>query len=126
MGKRYIRDLAKSLIGQLRITVFDLEPREVPGTLYERRNKEIKLWLERVRPEKLGRIAACGRGFSTGASNTRYTTSLYDVHQCDYLNVFGSGFELLRELACTAIVAEMMDILTLESINLDHLVSSRQ
>lgn len=126
MGKRYIRNLAKSLIGQLDITVFDLEPSEVPETLYARRNEQIKLWLERVSPEKLGQIAAWGRRHDTGAPNTWHATSLYDVHQHEYLNVFGSGLELLRELACTAIVAEMTDILKLESINLDHRVRSRK
>ena len=115
MGDRYLRNLAKSLMGQLGITVEDLAG-EFPDCeaqyLYEHRSKEIKAQLRRMRPETLGRIAACGKG-RTEEGETQQGPWLYHVHCGAYLDKYADGVSLLREIACTAIVAEMANILRL-------------
>lgn len=105
----YIRNVARQIMVQLGITTADLGEGEFAGpqVVYERRSGEIKAWLSRVRPETLGRIAACGRGHP----DTRKGTALYLVHCGTWLGKRDSGPELLREIACTAIVAEISDIL---------------
>lgn len=106
----YIRNVARQIMAQLGITTADLGEEDFAGiaqVVYERRSGEIKAWLSRVRPETLGRIAACGQGYPS----TRKGTPLYLVHCGTWLGKRDSGPELLREIACTAIIAEISDIL---------------
>ena len=112
MTKRHITHLAERLIDQLGITTVDLGVRYELGygaqTLYERQAHTIKFVLAQTRPGELGLLAACGRGFG---DMTRKGTSLYHVHCGSYLPKYADGWTLLCEIACTAIVAEMTDIL---------------
>lgn len=106
--RRYIRNLARSMIGQLRIKPLDLGQSGAHG-LYANRNEEIKALLCQMRPEKLGQIASFGRAWGGDV----YGTSLYGAHNATWLSKHADGMTLLREIACTAIVAEMADILRL-------------
>jgi len=96
MGE-YLRNTALTLMGQLGIGVADIEAGETAHDLYVQRGAEIKAKLHRMRPETLGRIIACGQN------------SMRDLRPLDGWVL--SGRELLREVACMVIVAEMADIL---------------
>jgi len=110
MGK-YISNLARHFIGQLRVRAEDFG--KFPAQeLYAHHNKAIKAQLHRMRPETLGRIAACGKGCSDeNREESPQTGTLYLVHCSTYLDKYADGVTLLREIACTAIVAEMANIL---------------
>jgi|SRR3989344_286297 len=121
MGK-YITNLAEGFIGQLKAKVeaedFDEKWKWNPlvFNLYARHNEAIRAQLRRMRPETLGKIAACGVGnpdeVSEDESLRDYAAySLYQVHCGTYLDKYASGIALLREIACTAIIAEMTNIL---------------
>jgi len=106
------------MIGQLGINPCDLGslPYKAGQTLYEKWGEPIKRQLTRMRPETLGKIAACGVGnpdeVSEDESLRDYAAySLYQVHCGTYLDKYASGIALLREIACTAIIAEMTNIL---------------
>ena len=106
MGAQYLRNLANTLMCQLGITLNDVLDGGAQG-LYRTRSEEIKAQLHRMRPETLGKIAAHGAGYRDVSPRT----ALYQVHLESYLDKYASGMELLEEIACTAIVAEMTDIL---------------
>ena len=115
---QYLHNLTLSVMGQCHITVEDLAPPEGLSEdsfgldrqgLYQRRSEEIKALLRRMRPETLGRIAVCGKSYRDSGR----CTSLYEVHCATYLSKYADGKELLCEIACTAIVAKMADILRL-------------
>lgn len=98
----YIHNLAMSLIGQLEITDADLGKFKAQS-LYENASSRIKDWLSNKSNEMLGRIAGCG--------DADGGTKLYQVHCETWLSKRASGRALLFEIACTAIVAKMADIL---------------
>jgi hypothetical protein len=122
MGDRtYIRNLATSLIGQLRLDVQHICEPDRFGALvlwdwcWE---SDIQPRLGRMRPETLGRIAVQGLGFEAiGSGKTR----LFEVHTPNpnpsrFTSphpelMMGNGREILELIAGSAIVAEMADIL---------------
>lgn len=108
----YFRNLVRSLMGQLHITIEDLRsPDDLDDSgaqyLYLRRSEEIKHSLRCMRPGTLGRIAVHGKPFEVGVQGT----AMYQVHCASWLGKYEDGKSLLIEIACTAIVAEMTDIL---------------
>jgi hypothetical protein len=110
MGK-YITNLAQSFIGQLGAAVKIEDTSEfLAQNLHDRHSKAIHTLLRRMRPETLGRIAACGGGCDEDNKMSQGIT-LYQVHCGAYLNKYADGISLLREIACTAIIAEMANIL---------------
>lgn len=100
MGK-YIRNLATSFIGQLGVKADDYD-RCPAQDIYKCHSEAITTELRRMRPETLGRIAA--------SKPTK--TTLYQVHCGSYLSKHSNGKDLLLTIACTAIVAEMADIIS--------------
>jgi hypothetical protein len=133
MENRHIENVAQNLIGKLGITwkeVFHLfhgDSRVSPQALYESRNKEIRRALKRMRPETLGKIAAQGlahndprteRQLRPSGVTDEGKTSMYAVHCGNFVGKYDSGHDALIELALTAIVAEMADILD-EKMQLD-------
>ena len=115
MGKEYIRNLAASMIGQLKITVMSADNVEsLSQRLYELHNNAIHAKLLRMRPETLGKIAACGCGPFVGRpfKSPLLGLTMFQVQgRKPWLNELGDGFTLLQDIACTAIVAEMAEIL---------------
>lgn len=115
MGElKYLRNLAMSLMGQVGVADgwFGEHPAQ---TLYELYGEAVHAQLHRMRPETLGRIAALGKswyGDEGEPESWKGRTALYVVHCGTYLDKHRSGLSLLREIACTAIIAEMADILT--------------
>jgi hypothetical protein len=113
MGKtteeKYINNLAKSIVGKLKITVKDLEDHGVPA-LYEWLGKEIRVLLHQMKPATLGKIAAYGK--PNGREKFDYEkTTLYRVMPEKSLSTRFSGKDLLINIACAAIIAEIVDIL---------------
>lgn len=83
----------------------------------------VKVWrrIRRFSPATLGIIAASGAGARVDANGipvseqpTRDAAeySLYHVHCGTWLGKHWDGTSLLRHIACTAIIAEMANILT--------------
>ena len=64
------------------------------------------------RQANLGEIVDCGEGY--GERPNIHRTSMYEVHYGSYAGKYDSGSQILLDLATTAIVAEMTDILTAE------------
>ena len=114
MGDRYITNVAHTLIGQLGITWEDAHDSSWVGDkfhaqhLYERKQQLVRQKIEQMRPETLGRLAVQGKAHGDGSTPK---TSLYSVHCGSYLGKYRSGRELLVELATTALIAEMTDLL---------------
>ncbi len=79
-----------------------------PETLFE--HSEVGKRINRLRPATLGIIAWQGieHGKQRETGTTRLTP-LYHVHNGTYLSKYAGGKELLRNLAKTAIVAEIWD-----------------
>lgn len=72
----------------------------------------IRLWMKKLSPAMLGGIAACGK--PSPADKPSVTTSLFEVNGGQYVNgKYASGKDILLDLATTAVVAEMTDILKL-------------
>jgi len=116
---RYITNLAEGFIGQLKARI-EAEDRPVGGgdflaqNLYQRHCDAIIDQLRRMRPETLGKIAAYGRGADDTTREIvpgEHGTTLYQVHCGTWLGKYNDGMTLLRDIACTAIVAEMANIL---------------
>ena len=78
-----------------------------PEELFE--HPEVTKRVNRLRPATLGIIAWRGVEHGKQGEGASFRTTLYDVHCGSYLNKYGSGRELLRTLARTAIVAEIWD-----------------
>ncbi|MEQ1500165.1 MAG: hypothetical protein ABL917_02190 [Parcubacteria group bacterium] len=126
MGDRHISNVALSLIGKLRISWMEAQMlyQDVdnlsPQVLYASQNTEIRSELRKMKPETLGKIAA--QGLSDSDPRTKRLprpsgvtdegkTSMYAVHCGNFVGKYESGRDMLVELAVTAIVAEMTDIL---------------
>jgi hypothetical protein len=77
-----------------------------PQMLYEKFGERVRAQVRLMRPETRGAIADRGLAFET-----RPNTSLYEVHCETYLGKYQSGRDLLIEIAVTAIIAKMYDIL---------------
>ena len=126
MGDRHITNVAQSLIGKFGITwqegysIFRDYGRLYPQSLYASREVEIRRELKKMKPETLGKIAAQGLSNSDPRTERQPRpsgvtdegkTSLYAVHCGNFVGKYDSGRDMLVELALTAIVAEMTDIL---------------
>lgn len=116
----YIHNIATTLLGQFGITFQDcvgcrglgLSQTYGPDILYARHSGAIKTELRKMKPETVGRIAFQGKGWDGEVECPMDTTPLSSVHEGrPYLNQRLDGRTLVMEIACTAIVAEMMDIL---------------
>lgn len=115
-AKQYIRAIATNMIGQLGITLADLGRCDSSSSLglYEKRREQIIRLLRKMKPETLGRIMSCGRGFPETLHDPQPDGNMW----CLIISGFGNrgfwqlgGRTLLREYACAAIVAEMVDVL---------------
>ena len=109
MGKHeqeYIHNVARTIMGQLGInpSTVTLEP-ALAQELYEKFGASVCGLVTRWSNPTLGRIAACGLDWVSNVN-----TSLYDVHCATWLSKKDSGIVLLREIATTAIIAAMTDI----------------
>lgn len=80
-----------------------------------------RVWkrIKRMKPATLGNVAASGRGTRVDGKGepvtdmpTCHGTTLYNVHCSTWLGKYEDGISLLREIARTAIIAEMSDMLT--------------
>lgn len=111
-----IQNLAKFLIAELGIQATDMTESErnrcvLPNSahaLYLKTEDRIKTWLKEKSNSELGEIAGQGQEAEDGEGG--HEGSLYQVHYEPYLNEYAGGRELLVEIACTAIVAEMYQI----------------
>lgn len=106
MGK-YITNLAQNLIKKLKIKVA-ADEREflAQNYFYFLYSEKVNAHLKQMRPETLGKIAACGKGIEGIRS---YGFNFSNGH----LDNYADGKSLLREIACMAIIAEMASILLL-------------
>ncbi len=127
MGDKYISNVAQNIIGKFDITWKDLRrtglgdvPEFYALTLYAKCSLVVRGEVKQMRPETLGKIAVQGlarndprtdRHPKRSGVTDEGKTSLYAVHNENYLPTYASGREVLIELAVTAIVAEMTDIL---------------
>lgn len=95
--------LAEQLIREHSLSVEDVEGsfQGSYGDVWELVELEVK----NLDPATLGIIAATGRG-----------ESLYRVHSGSYLDKYGSGIELLRIIAVSALLCRMLNILTARSV----------
>ena len=115
-AKQYIRAIATNMIGELGITLADLDKRDPSSSfgLYEKRREQIVRLLRKMKPETLGRIMSCGRGFPETPHDPQPDGNMWSLIILGFNN---KGFwqlggrTLLREYACAAIVAEMVDVL---------------
>ncbi len=123
MGNRHIENVARNIIGKLGIVYYGLifsEPELWARALWERHSEAVRREVSKMSPETHGKIAAQGLGKHDIRTDRRPqpsgvteegATSLYAVHQKEYLHRNDSGREILIELATTALIAEMTDIL---------------
>lgn len=105
--EKYLVNLATTMIQQLRVPQSMGDSQSGPQDIYEQFGEKIKARLFRMNPETLGRISSFGLAFKSGQNKT----PMYYVHCGSYLGKYQSGMDLLIEIACTAIIAEMYDIL---------------
>lgn len=105
--EKYLSNLATTFIQQLRIPVGMGNSPTGAQAIYEQFGDAIKAKLFRMNPETLGRIACLGLPYG----GEQIKTAMYLVHCGSYLGKYQGGRELLTELACTAIVAEVYDVL---------------
>lgn len=105
-NRQYLTNLATTIIQQLRVPddYVSRGAQYVYGDFSDRIKAKIRGWT----PETLGKIVDFGKAFPGSSGEGK--TSLYEVHCGSYCGKYWSGRELLIELACTAIVAEMEDI----------------
>lgn len=109
--KPLVQKLAEQYIAELHISA--LNPSGEPWTpkgLYEGYADMIHSRTSRLSPAQLGAIAARGKGLRSHATK-RGQTPLYLAHDSEWLDATRSGRSLLREIAVTAIIAAMFDIL---------------
>lgn len=115
-AKQYIRAIATNMIGRLGISKEELgECDPSPHSqLYGRKRIDILKLLQHMKPETLGRIMSCGRGFPRTPHDLQPDGNMW----CSIILGFNNqrfwqlgGRALLREYACAAIVAEMVDVL---------------
>lgn len=123
-----LRNIARTLMGQLGITTnivdtpLPFDAAVLARFVYAKRGKDIKQRLRDMKPETLGKIAACGRGSRVQKRTPQYeavAATMYSVHAGtwpltgggSWLDNHADGMSLLVEIACTAIMAEMGDIL---------------
>lgn len=114
-GRRYLRGVALSLMGQVGISVHHFRDEELrhgsfPQLLWSRFGEKVEsLMGNTMSAATLGRISAYGESF--GAAGCSGKTALYDLHCGSWLDKYESGWTLLLKLAATTVVAEMSDIL---------------
>lgn len=123
MGNEYITGVAKTLIGKLGITWRDARrfgESFSAQTLYAQRERDVRREVREMRPDTLGKIAVHGlskhdprteRQPKPSGVTDEGRTSLYAVHCGSYLSKYDSGRDILIDLAVTAIIAEMTDVL---------------
>lgn len=109
MRNLYLRNLANSMIQQLHIEIEMSASVTVQG-LYKHFGHAIKSKLLVMKPETRGKIADLGVGY--GLKEYPDRISLYEVHCQPYLGKYQSGRDLVMEIACTAIVAMIYEILS--------------
>lgn len=108
----YIHNLATSFIGELGIKTIDIGEtgRHGQTLLWDCFSPRIKTKLSRMRPETLGRIAACGREAPDwNLGRLRLGGEAYPTPLLSLCGV--RGINLLIIIACVAIVTEMNVIL---------------
>ena len=101
-------NLATSMIGQIGIEL-DVWSIGHEWDLHSRYDYKIKDQLRRMSAETLGRIAAQGNSDYRFVSDVSSKPSLMSASSAPF-DVRASGRELLTEIACRAIVAEMLGI----------------
>lgn len=106
-NEKYLCNLATTFIQQLRVPQSMGAARSGPQDIYEQFATKIMAKLIIMSPETLGRIASFGLAYA----GEQTKTAMYLVHCGSYLGKYQSGHDLLVEIACTAIVAEMYDVL---------------
>jgi len=111
----HIHNLAKTMIGQLGITMANIGDDKVGRAatiLYDQRHDQIETTLQKMRPETLGRIIAQGKGARPIGDTSTPMYSMVD-HHMDWLGgcMYDNGMRLLVRIACMVIIAEMFDIL---------------
>lgn len=125
--EKYLSNLATTFIQQLRVPQSMGDSQSGPQDIYEQFGEKIKAKLLQMNPETLGRIASFGLAYE----GERTKTAMYLVHCGSYLGKYLSGSELLTEIATTAVVAEIYDVLRsseywLEKWAREHPTSSRR
>lgn len=107
--RQYLHNLATTMIQQLHISPEEAAPGSRVQDIYEKFGEPIKTKLFMMTAETRGRIADLGL--------SRYNVfepeeiPMYSVHCKPWLDEHQSGHNLLVEIACTAIVAKMAEIL---------------
>ncbi|HTL39282.1 MAG TPA: hypothetical protein VL306_00505 [Methylomirabilota bacterium] len=74
--------------------------------LWEQAANVVHRRVRKLRPQTLGLIIASGLA---NVRSDRSRTSLYEVHCGAYVSKYDGGRTILRDIAATAIVAEMSD-----------------
>jgi len=114
MGKKYIDNLAESIMGQLDITLSNIKEksgnleREGIGVISRLYAAGIETILLNMKPEKWGRIAIHGRSVKNASSGE---TSLLHANCNRPFDPSDGGKDVLFQLAYFTIVAEVFDIL---------------
>lgn len=107
----YLYRIAYPLVKQLGVLYHVARGLPVNGESFMRAfSATVETSLEKWSPEKLGRLATFGRGFSEGDDDGRSRNSLHAVHLGERLTDRASGETLLRRIAAFTVVAAMLDI----------------
>lgn len=108
-NQQYFHNLVSTMINQLPLeelmSAYDTEM--CPQDLYKKFGENVRAKVLAMRPEIRGVIADFGIPYEVGPRGT----PLYYVHCSTYLGKYQSGRDLLIEIAVTAIIAKMYDIL---------------
>ncbi len=107
-NSQYLTNLAVTLIHQLNVPDYLGGLSQGVQEFYARFAKAVKARVLEMTPETRGRIADYGLAFNAANHGK---TALYAVHRAAYCGEHESGHSLLVEIASTAIIAEMFDIL---------------
>ena len=111
MGKsnsQYIHNVARTIMGQLGIRREHLVVDNfIAQTLFQDYGEKVNSIIGKWSSETLGKVAACGTGRD---SSGKPRCSLYRVHCGTYLSKYDDGRTVLLDVATTAIIAAMTDI----------------
>lgn len=113
---RYIHNLAKQLIGEIRVTSRDaaLDPKDAAKKLYsnEMIYNYLWVWLNKRSPETLGKIAVRGISLEQVHDMGSRKIAISQVSERSLLSAETDGRGALVELCIRVIVAKMADILS--------------
>ncbi|MEI7720226.1 MAG: hypothetical protein WCI89_03400 [bacterium] len=114
---QYLYNVANQFIGKLRVRDY-----ATSGAVLDGQDLASLCWggvkadLSKWSPEKLGKLAALGRGFGRDDGQVveqfqPHRTSLYELHCGTWLGKYDNGHTLLLDIATGTVVAAMVDVI---------------